>query len=104
MTQNFIIIYITHKDMTEAKRMAEALLRDHLIACVNYFPIESAYWWKGEITNAKEIVSIVKTKKSNWAKVKKAVEAIHPYETPCIMKLEVESNKSYAEWIHAETK
>ncbi|MFZ1654734.1 MAG: divalent-cation tolerance protein CutA [Candidatus Moraniibacteriota bacterium] len=100
----FIIIYTTHANMKEAKKVAEALLRDRLIACVNYFPIESAYWWKGGITNAKEIVSIVKTRKSNWAKVKKAVAAIHPYETPCIMKFEVEANKSYADWIHAETK
>ncbi len=100
----FIIVYITHADMKTAKKVVEALLRDKLIACANYFPIESTYWWKGEITNAKEIVSIVKTKKSNWAKVKKAVESIHPYETPCIMKLEVESNKAYADWIHTETK
>ena len=100
----FIIIYITHPNMKEAKKVAEALLRDRLIACVNYFPIESSYWWKGDIENAKEIVSIVKTRKENWTKVKKAVEAMHPYETPCIMKLEVESNPSYAKWITDETK
>ena len=94
---NFIIIYITHKNKAEAKIVAEALLRDRLIACVNYFPIESSYWWKGEIVTAKEIVTLVKTKKENWTKVKKAVEAIHPYETPCIMKLDVESNTSYAQ-------
>ena len=100
----FIIISITHPNMKEAKKVAEALLRDRLIACVNYFPIESSYWWKGDIENAKEIVSIVKTRKGNWTKVKKAVEAMHPYETPCIMKLEVESNPSYAKWITDETK
>jgi periplasmic divalent cation tolerance protein len=100
----FIIIYITHADMKEAKKVAEALLRDKLIACANYFPIESAYWWKGEITNAEEIVSIVKTRMSNWAKVKKAIEAIHPYEIPCIMKFEVEANKAYADWVRTETK
>lgn len=100
----FIVIYITHAGMKEAKRVAEALLRDKLIACANYLSIESAYWWKGEITNAKEIVSIVKTRKSNWAKVKKAVETMHPYKTPCIMKFEVEANKSYTDWIKDETR
>ncbi len=99
----FIIIYITHPNMKEAKKVVEALLRDRLIACVNYFPIESAYWWKGKIKNAKEIVSIVKTRKENWTKVKEAIVAIHLYETPCIMKLEVESNQSYAKWIGNET-
>lgn len=100
----FIIIYITHKNLKEAQKVVEALLRDKLIACANYFPIESAYWWDNKIINSKEIVSIVKTKKENWTKVKKAVEAIHPYEVPCIMKIEVESNKSYADWINKETK
>lgn len=38
-------------------------------------------------------------KELNWMKVKKAVEAIHTYETPCIMKLEVGSNPSCAVWI-----
>ena len=100
---NFIVIYITHKNKKEAKKVAEALLRDRLIACVNYFPIESSYWWKEEIVTAKEIVTLVKTKKENWTKVKKVVEAIHPYETPCIMKLDAESNTSYAQWIKNET-
>lgn len=99
----FIIIYITHPNLKEAKKVAETLLRDKLIACVNYFPIESAYWWQGKIENAKEIVSLVKTRKENWTKVRKAVEAMHPYQTPCIMKLEVESNPSYADWIKKET-
>lgn len=84
--------------------MAEILLCEQLIACVNYFPIESAYWWKGKIENSKETVSLVKTRKENWTKVKKTVEAMHPYETPCIMKFEVESNPSYAAWIKKETK
>lgn len=100
---NFIIIYITHKDMTEAKKVAEALLRDKLIACVNYFPIESAYWWKGEVTSVGEIVSLVKTRPENWDKVRAAVEAMHPYEVPCIMKLDVTANQAYVDWIYKET-
>lgn len=111
--QNFIIIYITYKDMTEAKKVAEALLRDHLIACVNYFPIESAYWWptsatlrpgeKGKVEKCKEIVSLIKTRTENWDKVRTAVEALHPYEVPCIMKLDVTANESYVNWIYKET-
>lgn len=105
MTQeNFIIIYITHNSLAEAKRVAGKLLADHLIACVNYFPIESAYWWKGEVTNSNEIVSLVKTRTENWDKVREAVEALHPYETPCIMKLDVTANQSYVDWIYKETK
>lgn len=99
----FIIIYITHKNSKEAKRICNYLLKKKLIACVNYFPIESAYWWKGKIENSKEIVSLIKTRKSNWKKIKEVVMKMHPYETPCIIKFEVEANKDYADWVSKET-
>ena len=104
MVQKFIIIYIAYPNLKEAKRVTGILLKQRLIACANYFPVASVYRWKGKVENAKEVVSILKTKRTNWGKVKKAVEAIHPYETPCIMKLEVEANKSFADWIEKETK
>lgn len=100
----FIIIYITHKNLKEARKVAAYLLRKKLIACANFFPIESAYWWKGKIANTKEIVSLVKTRRENWHKVRDEVKKIHPYETPCIMKIEAEANDDYADWINKETK
>jgi periplasmic divalent cation tolerance protein len=99
----FIIIYITNKNLEEAKKIGEHLLKKRLIACVNYFPINSAYWWKNKIDYSNEIVSLVKTKKENWNKVKAEIEKIHPYETPCIMKIDVEANDSYEKWIKKET-
>ncbi len=101
---DFILIYITHANMAEAKKVGEALLRDRLIACVNYFSIENSYWWKGEIEHGEEIVSLVKTRSDNWERVREAVEAMHPYETPCIMRFDVSANAAYAQWIHDETK
>lgn len=100
----FLLIYITHKNIKEAKKVVSILLDKRLIACVNYFPIKSAYWWNGKIENSKEVVSIVKTRKENWKAVQEEAKKIHPYETPCIIKIEVEANKEYAEWIKKETK
>ncbi|MEK6891546.1 MAG: divalent-cation tolerance protein CutA [Nanoarchaeota archaeon] len=101
---SFIIVYITHKNQLEAEKICNYLLEKKLIACVNYFPIKSSYWWKGKIESSGEIVSIVKTKKSNWSKLKIEVNKIHPYETPCIMKLDVEANEEYEDWINKEIK
>jgi periplasmic divalent cation tolerance protein len=100
----FILIYVTHKNLKEAKKVAEHLLKKRLIACANFVPIESSYLWKGKIESGKEVVSLLKTKKENWLKVKKEVEKIHPYDIPCIIKLEVESNNPFAQWIKRETK
>ncbi len=96
---SFIIIYITHKNLKEAKKVVTYLLQKKLITCANFFPIKSSYWWKNKIENSNEIVTIVKTKKEEWKKVKSEVKKIHPYEVPCIMKFNVESNKEYESWI-----
>jgi periplasmic divalent cation tolerance protein len=100
----FILVYITHKNGNEARKVVSHLLKKKLVACANIFPIESLYWWKGRIERTKEIVTIVKTRKENWKKVKAEVERIHPYKVPCIMRLGTEANKSYETWIRKETR
>ncbi|MDD5093034.1 MAG: divalent-cation tolerance protein CutA [Dehalococcoidia bacterium] len=99
----FIIIYITHKNREEASKITAHLLEKRLIACANIFPIQSSYRWQGKIENEDEVVSIVKTRRENWESVKSEVKRIHPYEVPCIIKIEVEANEDYAAWIGAET-
>ena len=99
----FIIVYITHKDLKNAKQLCSQLLNKRLIACANYIPIESAYWWDNKIENDKEVVSIVKTIPDKWDLLKKTVKRLHPYKTPCIMKFDVEANKDYEDWIRKQT-
>ena len=100
----FIIIYVTNPDLKTAKRIASHLLKKRLIACANFFPIESAYWWKGKIETSREVVAILKTRKANWNKLKAAVEKIHPYETPCIIKIPVRANADFQRWVGVETR
>ena len=95
----FLIIYITHSSEENAKVLTDSLLKEQLIACVNIFPIQSAYWWKNEIQNDDEFVSLVKTTPNLWERVKKRVEELHPYDVPAIIKMEVEANDAYEEWI-----
>ncbi|VVB73893.1 Divalent-cation tolerance protein CutA [uncultured archaeon] len=100
----FVLVYITHKNKAEARKVVSRLLKRRLVACANIFPIESHYRWKGRIEQAKEIVTVLKTKKENWNKVRAEVERIHPYEVPCIMRLDAEANPSYESWIRKETR
>lgn len=100
---SFIIIYVTHKNLTEAKKVGEELLKEKIIACANYFPIKASYWWIGEIESDDEYVSILKTRTEYWEKVKNVIENIHPYDTPCIMKIDVEANENYEKWIYQST-
>ncbi|MBU3905245.1 MAG: divalent-cation tolerance protein CutA [Nanoarchaeota archaeon] len=99
---SFIICYITVSDEKEALKIVNHLVEKRIVACGNIFPIKSAFWWKGEIKNTDEFVTIVKTKEENWEKVKEEVKKIHSYDVPCIMKIKVEANEDYEKWLNGE--
>ncbi len=99
----FIIIYTTHKNMAAAKKMATVLLRKKLIACANFFPINSAYWWHDKLVQTKEVVALLKTQTRLWPKVQSTILAIHPYTTPDITKIPVTANRSYEDWVKRST-
>lgn len=96
---SFALLYITHPSEVEAKRVSQYLMDQQLIACANIFPITSAYWWQGAIQNEQECVSIVKTILENYEVVKVEIKKVHSYEVPCILKIEVEANEEYEQWI-----
>ena len=98
----FIFVYITNENETEAKKIAKHLIEKRLIACANIFPISSVYRWKGKIEDTKEAILIAKTKKETYEKVKEEVKKIHPYKVPCIIKIDVEANKDYGDWLNSE--
>lgn len=99
----FLLCYITHPDEATARRISEHLLNERLVACANIFPITSAYWWQGAIQHENEWVSVVKTRLDLEKKLEAAVQKIHPYEVPCILRFEVRANEGYEDWIAAET-
>lgn len=101
---SFILVYVTHKNQKEAKKITQHLLKKRLIACANFMSIKSAYWWQGNIESGGEVVSLLKTRKENWYFLKEEIEKMHPYQIPCILKLEVEANDSYEKWIQEETR
>jgi periplasmic divalent cation tolerance protein len=99
----FILIYVTFPNIKEANKVSTHLLKKKLIACANSFSITASSCWTGKVEQVDEVVSILKTRKTNWKKVEAEIKKIHSYKVPCIMKLEVESNKEYEEWVNKET-
>ena len=98
------MIYVTHSSRVEAMRITKHLIGKKLVACGNIYPVESVYAWKGKMEEAKEFVSLLKTKSENWEKAKAEIEHIHPYEVPCIIRIDAGINNKYFKWIKEETK
>lgn len=100
-----ILIYVTCKDIEEAKKISKNLLEKRLIACANMFPINSMYWWEGKINEDKEVALIIKTKKEKFAEIKKKIKKIHSYKVPCILSFDIKrGNEDFLNWIKKEVK
>lgn len=95
-------VYITCKNKKEAQKISRQLLEKRLIACVNIFPIDSSYWWKGKIVNEKEYAMLCKTLAKNYGKIKVEVKKIHSYSVPCICLIDSKANKDYNNWLKHE--
>jgi len=100
-----VFVYTTHPSTVEAERIGRALVERRLCACVNILPgMISHYWWQGKIERAEEAVMIVKTRASLATRVSDAVKEMHPYSTPAILVLPIESvDAAYLAWLMAET-
>lgn len=101
---SYFMVYVTAKDEKEAKDVADILLKKRLVACANIFPINSFYWWKGEIQNDSEIALIMKTREKHTDQIISEIKSIHSYEVPCIEFLQIsDGNPDYLKWIEKET-
>jgi len=100
-----VFVYTTWPSIVEAEKAGNALVGARLAACVNILPgMISVYRWRGAVERAEEAVMIVKTRASLAEVVRASVKATHPYDTPAIVVLPVESiDERYFAWILAET-
>lgn len=100
-----VVIYSTIDDIKKARKIANTLVEEKLVACVNIIPkIESIYRWKGKIESSNECVIIAKTVDKNVKKVITKIKDMHPYELPDIIILPIIGGlKEYLKYIADET-
>lgn len=99
------VIYSTIDDLKTARRIAQTLTQEQLVACVNIIPnIESFYRWKGKIENSNEVIIIAKTVDQNVKKTIQRIKQLHKYEIPDIIVLPIIGGlKDYLDYISMET-
>jgi len=100
-----VAIYTTIDDINTARRIAQTLTEEQLVACVNIIPnIESVYRWNGKIENSNEIILIAKTVDQNVKKTIQRIKQLHKYDVPDIIVLPIIGGlKDYLDYISKET-
>ena len=106
LKDNFIIIFVTAKDRTEAEELSQSLLNDRLIACSNIvYPINSFFYWSNKIDRAEECLIIMKSRLDLFAAVVEKVKGLHSYEVPEVLALPiVDGSKDYLDWMNTVLK
>lgn len=104
--RSFVVVLVTAPDLKTARRLAQSALQSRLVACANLLPkIESHYWWQGKLEHSAEVLLLLKTTKTNLAKLEKLILHEHPYETPEFIVLPlVGGAKRYLDWVEASVK
>jgi periplasmic divalent cation tolerance protein len=101
-----IVVFVTCANKNQANKIAQALIKQKLAACVNLVnPVNSLFWWQKKVDSSKEVLLIIKTKKKLFGKLEKLVKSLHSYEVPEIIALPIiMGNKKYLDWINDSTR
>ena len=100
-----VVIISTYPNKKSVTNIANYLVKNEIIACVNYSKISSIYSWDGKIENTSEFLAIFKTIPKNKKLLKQKINETHPYDVPEIMEIDITSiNKSYLNWLVNSTK
>ncbi len=96
-----MVIFITCANKNEAKKISAGLISAKLAACVNVVDgVESLFWWEKKVDRAREVLLIVKSKKTKLAGIIKKVRSLHSYSTPEIIALPIiGGDRQYLKWI-----
>ncbi len=100
-----ILVMTNFPDKKGAVALAEALIAQHLGACVNVLsPCTSIYHWQGTVESADEIPVLIKTLRQHYDQVEQLIKMMHPYELPEVIMVPIISGlPAYLQWIANET-
>lgn len=96
----YSIITATYPGKEPAKNTARLLVEKRLAACVQMFPIESVYMWKGEVRDEGETMLFIKSKTASFPQIAAAITENHPYEVPEIVQIPImDGLPEYLQWL-----
>jgi len=99
-----IMIISTYPDKNSISKIANELVENKIVACVNIIKISSIYSWQGKIENTAEFLALFKTTQKNKKSLKEKIKSTHPYKVPEIAEIDITSiNKSYLKWVIEST-
>ncbi len=100
-----MLLVITTLPKDKAKEVIRTLLEERLIACANFFEVQSMYWWDEKIEETNEVLVLMKTRDEYYDRLEDRLKQLHPYEVPEIIAIRVENALAeYERWVDKVTR
>ena len=101
---DYVQIVTTTETKEDATGIAKEMVRQRLAACAQVVgPIQSTYWWKGEIESSEEWLCLMKSRQDLFPKIEMAIKDIHAYEVPEIIAIPIQTgHQPYLKWMVGE--
>lgn len=102
--RDFVVIKVAYPSAHQARDAALDLVSRHLIASGQATPIDSMYWWQGEIHNEPEHELTCYTRTALFPAIELAIKATLPYDVAQIVAVPLaHTTKDFAAWIQQST-
>jgi len=100
-----VIVFVTASSDDEARRLGQTLVAERLAACVNVIgPVRSIYRWACEVREDAEHLLLVKARREDVDALAARVRALHSYEVPEVVALDVTAGSApYLAWVFEVT-
>ena len=97
----FFLALTTVESPPQANRLAKALVRRRLAACVNILPgAVSHYRWKGRLERSNELLLLIKTGRRSMNGLNRFLRENHPYELPELIFIPIARGEAgYLRWL-----
>ena len=101
MSDKPILICTSINDKKVARNIANKLITKKYSPCINIISNdESIYVWNSYIETTHEYIMHIKTVESKFKDIEKLILAMHPYEIPEILSIDIHNvNKKYLKWM-----
>ena len=101
---DFLQVTTAVDNADDAQTIASAVVSQRLAACVQVIgPIQSTYWWDGDIQVSEEWLCLIKTRADLFDRLSAVIQQVHPYDVPELLATPVAAvSKAYGDWLSGE--
>ena len=102
---DFVVVLMTAPDAEVAGRIANTLVDEKLVACVNILSgLRSIYRWENKLCDEIEVLCLMKTRLNLFPALRDRIATLHPYQVPEIIALPLAAGSvPYLEWVRLST-